>query len=155
MITKERILELIHPLVESRKFFIVLLEVSVSNKITLHVDSMKGVRIDECVELSKAIEQGLDRENEDFEIEVSSAGLSAPFSIREQYLKNINQEVSVLLPDGRKEEGKLIKASEDDFSILVERRVKVEGKKKKQLRIEEHSFKFEEVNKVKLILNFK
>ena len=146
---------MIHPLVEKKKFFVVLLEVSMSNKIVLHVDSMNGVSIDECVELSRAIEQGLDRDEEDFEIEVSSAGLDSPFTIREQYLKNIGSAISVLLPDGRMEEGNLTKVGNDAFTIQQQCKIKIEGKKKKGIQLNERSYKFEEVSKVKLVLKFK
>jgi ribosome maturation factor RimP len=132
-----------------------MLEVSSSNKIILHVDSMKGVSIDECIQLSRAIEHGLDREAEDFELEVSSAGLDAPFTMRQQYLKNMGRTIAVLLAGGKKEEGKLTRVTDEDFTIERERKVKVEGKKKKQVQIFDETYRFDEVYKVKLVLNFK
>lgn len=155
MISKEAVLGLIEPVLEEKNFFVVMLEISTSNKIVLHIDSMSGVTIDEIVKISRLIEHGLDREEEDFELEVSSAGLDAPFTRKEQYLKNAGREVSVLLPDGRKETGTLSEAGDEGFKIEQRKRVRVEGKKKKQLQIQELDFSYQEVSKVKLELKYK
>ncbi len=88
MLSKEKILELIDPLLSGKEFFLISLDISHSNSIRLVIDSMRGVTIDDCVAFSRAIEHQLNRETEDFDIEVSSAGLTEPFRVREQYLKN-------------------------------------------------------------------
>ncbi len=89
------------------------------------------MKIENCVQLSRAIEHGLDREEEDFELEVSSAGLDTPFTVRQQYLKNIGKNVVIHQTNGTKSEGKLIETNENDFVVEYRKREKVEGKKKK------------------------
>jgi ribosome maturation factor RimP len=154
MITQARILGLIDSLIVDNELFVVSLEISLSNKIRLLVDSLKGIQIDDCVRLSRAIEQGLDREIEDFELEVSSAGLDAPFRVKQQYDKNIGREVDVIRRDGQKIQGKLLSANENSFSIEASRSVKVEGKKKKQISKENIELAYNEVSKVKVNIIF-
>lgn len=155
MINRDKILELAEPILDERKFFLVSLTISSANKIAMYVDGMDGVRIEDCVQLSRAIEHGLDREVEDFDLEVSSAGLDTPLSVKQQYLKNIGRKVAVQHSDGNKTEGKLIEANEDDFVVEYQRREKIEGKKKKQTIIEKKQYNYNEVNKVKLVISIK
>jgi ribosome maturation factor RimP len=154
MVTQAKILELIDGLLTEKEFFVVSLDVSNSNKIRLLVDSMKGVLIEDCVKLSRAIEQGLDRETDDFELEVSSAGLDAPFRVKQQYQKNIGQEVEVIKKDGLKYKGILLNAGAETFCVETIRAVKMHGKKKKQLVKENIDFAYADVSKVKLIITF-
>ena len=78
MILKEKILELAKDLLEEKHLFLVSLDISNSNNIRLVVDSEQGIQISDCVQLSRAIEQALNRDTEDFDIEVSSPGLGVP-----------------------------------------------------------------------------
>jgi ribosome maturation factor RimP len=154
MISQAKILGLIESLINTQKFFIVSLDINQSNKIRLLIDSMSGVQIDDCVKVSRAIEQGLNRETEDFELEVSSPGLDAPFRVKEQYLKNIGNPVEVFLKDGHTYQGTLIHADEKKFSIEMEKEIKSEGKKKK-LKIKENVvFVYDEISKVKAVIKF-
>ncbi|GAH40866.1 unnamed protein product, partial [marine sediment metagenome] len=114
---EEKIVKLINELVTEKDLFIVKLEVNTSNTIKLLVDSHKGIQINECVALSRSIENGLDREKEDFELTVSSPGLDSPFTVLQQYQKNIGREVKVKLHDGKKLQGILIQADDKGFSI--------------------------------------
>jgi ribosome maturation factor RimP len=148
MITKEKIFEHIRGLIEEKEVFIVFLEISTSNKITLVIDSMKGVGIKDCINFSRVIESGLDRETEDFELEVSSAGLGTPFKVMQQYYKNIGNEIETVLRSGIKLSGKLLDVNESGIMIEVQKKVKTEGKKKKQLLIENKGFTFDELSKV-------
>ena len=155
MISREKILELVGPVLDEKKFFIVSLTISNSNRITLFVDGLDGVKIEDCVQLSRLIEQGLDREKEDFELEVSSAGLDAPFTVREQYLKNIGNNVDIQHSNGNRTKGKLIEANEFDFVVEYRRKEKIEGKKKKQTVVECIRHNYSDVNKVNLVISFK
>jgi ribosome maturation factor RimP len=148
MITKEKIIELIGKLITEKEVFIVSLDVSLTDKITLVIDSMKGVGIDDCIEFSKAIESGFDREIEDFELEVSSAGLGTPFKVLQQYYKNVGQEIEIVLKSGIKIGGKLMDVNDSGIVAEVQKMVKIEGKKKKQLLIENKGFTFDELSKV-------
>jgi ribosome maturation factor RimP len=148
MIERTKIEGLIRELTEKNEIFIVSLVISPSNKITLLVDSMKGLQIRECVQLSRAIESGLDREEVDFELEVSSPGLGEPLKVVAQYVKNIGREVEVLLSNGSKVVGKLIEANADGFKI--EEKKSIKGKK--QMIFENRAFMYPEVNKVKIVV---
>jgi ribosome maturation factor RimP len=154
MLSKDTILELISDKVAEKELFIVSLNISTSNNVKLVVDSMKGIGIKDCVDLSRAIEHNLDRDTEDFELEVSSAGLNEPFKVREQYEKNIGREVEVISEDGRKEKGTLIRADEAGFCIEQEKRVKVEGRKKKQKITNILEYTYDERNKVRVVIKF-
>ena len=156
MITKERIQGLISDLLnEDREAFIVSIDVSAGNKITLLIDSMKGIKVDDCVKFSRAVEFGLDRDEEDFELEVSSPGLGSPFRVHEQYLKNIGRDVEVLLRNGELLTGRLTGTGEKDFTIEAETRERTENKKKKKLIIEQRNITYDEVNKVRVVVKFK
>jgi ribosome maturation factor RimP len=154
MITKEQIQSVIDPFLEENGLFIVQLDVSLSNKISLIVDSMKGVGLQECVNLNRLIESGFDRESEDFELEVSSAGLGVPFRVLKQYQKNIGNELEVVLKTGNKLTGKLLEVNNLGIIIEIQKIVKTEDKKKKQLLVENKNFTFEEISKIYNSLKF-
>jgi ribosome maturation factor RimP len=154
MITESQILEIIKEKLEADDVFLVELKVAVGNRISVTVDKLTGISIDYCVQLSKYIDASLDREIEDFELEVWSAGIGQPFKVVKQYQKNIGNNVEVLTLSGQKLKGLLVAVSDSDFTVKVETKVKSEGKKKKELQIIEHLFKFEEVKSVKDIVTF-
>ena len=154
MIQNSRIKEIVSNLVDGTDLFIVEITVKRGNVILVHVDSMRGVSIDECVTLSKAIEASLNRDEEDFELEVSSAGLTLPFKVVQQYFKNIGREVEVLNNKGQKFTGKLLAVNSDSFSVEIQRKTKLEGKKKPEMITEQQQFKFDEVKSTKVVINF-
>jgi len=154
MISQSKILALIEGPMADEKFFVVSLDVNQSNKIRLLIDSIKGVQIDDCVRVSRVIEKGLDREIEDFELEVSSPGLDTPFKVKEQYTKNIGHRVEVLLKDGHTYTGQLRSADKTSFCVEIDKKIIQEGKKKKLTVKEEVDFVYEEVSKVKAVITF-
>ncbi len=154
MISKEKVLQLIANTLEEKNIFVVSLSISPANSIRLFVDSMEGVKIEDCVRLSRDIEHNLDREAEDFELEVSSAGLDMPLQVKQQYLKNIGREVEFFDKDGKKCQGSLVAANDTHFSVEQTRKVTVEGKKKKQLLVETVHLAYDEVSKVKIVIKF-
>jgi ribosome maturation factor RimP len=155
MITKENIKDLIIDLIEDKNAFIVDIKVGASNKINIEIDSIDGFSIDDCVEVSKLIDNNYDRDKEDFELEVASAGLSEPFKVVRQYQKNVGKEIETLTNEGIKITGILSNVSDIDFEIEESKMVKVEGKKKKQSVIEKHTFSFNQVKSTKIIVKFK
>lgn len=115
--------------------FIVDLTVGADNRIVVEIDSLTGVDLDACVNLTRAIEARFDRDEEDYELEVGSAGLTAPFRVRGQYEKNLGRDVAVLTRDGRKLHGRLESLGEGDgmdfpFTIAVAEKVKEPGMKR-------------------------
>ncbi len=155
MITKEQILGIISEKIYNDEVFVVDLKVSASNKIQLQIDSISGIGIDYCVTVSKLIESSLDRESEDFELEVSSPGLGQPFKVAQQYLKNIGREIQVTPFDGKQFSG-ILKAFIDG-NIVVEcaEKVIVEGSKKRELVQVERKISQQEIKKAELIVKFK
>ena len=155
MITKEQVNGIIAGKLDEDQAYLVDLQISADNKISVTIDHFDGISINYCVEISKLIESNLDRENEDFELEVASAGIGQPFKVYKQYVKNLGRDIEVLLPDGKKLKGVLKDADENSFTIACEEKVKVEGKKKKELQIKEYIFNFDSVKQVKDIVSFK
>lgn len=155
MITKENIKDLITDIIEDKNAFIVDINIGVSNKIKIEIDSVDGFSIDDCVGVSRLIESNYDRDEEDFELEVASAGLSEPFKVVLQYEKNVGKEIETLTNEGIKIIGILSKVTDTDFEIEEPKMVKVEGKKKKQSVIEKHTFSFDQVKSTKVVIKFK
>lgn len=155
MIEKEKVINIINDIVSQKKAFIVDVKVNSANKINIEIDSVSGFSISDCIEVSKLVESKLDRDVEDFELEVASAGLSEAFKVIQQYHKNLGKEVETLTNDGKKIKGILSNVSEEGFEIEESKMIKVEGKKKKQNVIETKKFAFDQVKSTKIIINFK
>jgi ribosome maturation factor RimP len=155
MITKEQITGIIASKLDEDGVYLVDLQIGADNRISVTIDHFDGISISYCVEISKLIEANLDREVEDFELEVASAGIGQPFKVLKQYIKNLNREVEVLLANGKKMKGTLVRADESGFAITCPEKVAVEGKKKKELQIKEYIFNFDSVKQVKDIVSFK
>lgn len=136
--------------------FIVDISISATNVIHLELDKAEGyVSINECMSVSRNIEHNLDRESEDFELHVSSAGLDKPFRVLAQYTKNIGREVKVVTTDGKKMEGTLSAANEKEITLETSRKEKIEGKKKKELIVEQHVFPMNQIKETKIVISFK
>lgn len=154
MLSRGRILDIIQQKIDDDGYFIVDVDIKQGGRIVVTIDGDHGVGIDYCVEISRLIEGSLDREEEDFELEVSSPGIGQPFKVHRQYVKNIGRQVEVLTKSGEKYSGELLSVNDGGFVIKEEKIVKPEGKKKKELQIIEHPFNFEELKSVKEILKF-
>jgi ribosome maturation factor RimP len=155
MINKERIELIVNQIIDAEKEFVVDITVSASNHILVLIDSEAGVVIKRCVEISRFIESQLDREEEDFELEVSSAGLTSPLKVHRQYAKNIGRAVEVLLNDGQKVTGKIIEVSPLAFTIQYQEKISIEGSKKKQLVDQTKEIPFAEVKTTVIIISFR
>lgn len=140
----------------NRPLYIVDIVISAGNNILVELESEEGgVSIEDCIAVSRNIEHNLDREEEDFSLEVSSAGATKPFKVFKQYLKNVGKEVKVQLHGhGKSIEGVLKQANDEGFVVEVSEKRRVQGKKKKETVVEEIPLKYEEVKETKLILSF-
>ena len=107
MIDKQLLTQEIEKDLEDTDLFLVDLSVSPDNRIVVEIDSRRGVDIEDCTRLTQQIESAFDRDVEDYELEVGSAGLTSPFKVKGQYEKNIGNEIEVLTRDGRKLTGTL------------------------------------------------
>lgn len=136
--------------------FVVDVRVTPTNEITVEIDSVEGIDIDTCAAITRRIEEVFDRDVEDYQLEVGSAGLTAPFKVRGQYLKNIGNEVQVLTRDGRKLKGILSDVADDDsFTIEIPVKVKHEGAKRPVIEMQPQVFKPADCKSVEYVINFK
>lgn len=149
-LAEERILEL------DKGIYIVDLKINNGNQIMVELDKEEGnIGIEDCMSVSRNIEHNLDREEDDFSLEVSSAGLDQPLRVLKQYIKNIGRTVSVVMLDnGKKLEGILKNANEEGIVLEIKEKRSVEGKKKKIWITEELSFKYIELKEVRIVITF-
>ncbi|MES2798489.1 MAG: ribosome assembly cofactor RimP [Bacteroidota bacterium] len=158
MISKELVIELATERMNEldNGLFIVELTISASNFIHLEIDKHEGgVSVKDCVSVSRNIEHNLDREEEDFELEVSSAGLDKPLRVLPQFIKNIGRSVEVVLNDGQKTEGLMVAADEQGITLESSKKVTIEGKKKKEVVVEQQVLPFEQIKETKIVITFK
>jgi ribosome maturation factor RimP len=161
MISEAKIKKLVDARIDGTDLFLVDIQVTSGNKISILIDGFNGIAINDCISLSKEVESNLDREEDDFELQVSSAGLDMPFKVKEQYDKNIGRSVKVLTVDGHKHEGTLTSVNDESLVIQYEEKVRIEGRKKKELvtQVEKYFFEHEDDNKkikeTKIIISFK
>ena len=119
MITTESITDLIAQHIEGSDVFLVEVLVKPGNAIRVHVDSPEGISIDECVKISRFVNESLDRDVEDYSLEVSSPGLGGSFRVKQQYEKNVGRDIEVLYTDGIKVNGKLVSVEEKEIVLMV------------------------------------
>ena len=151
MITKEKIQILVDE-VMSDDMFIVDITVGTGNSISVLVDSDAGISVGECVQISRHIEGSLDREIEDFSLEVSSPGLSLPLKVLRQYLKNIGREVEVVTKSGEKQKGILKSANIEGFELEFLAKGRVDGKKVEETK--SLTYSFDQMKTVKIVISF-
>lgn len=155
MIEEKFIKEIVEEYIAGSAYFLVDVKVDKSNSILVEVDSKESVSIDYCVELSRHIESKLDRDAEDFELEVGSAGLTSPFKVLQQYQKYEGSDVEVQQANGPKYTGKLVNVKAESFGLETTKKVKKEGEKKKVEVTEVVTFTYDQVKYTKYLITFK
>jgi ribosome maturation factor RimP len=150
MIEKQKIQGLVEEFIKGTGLFLVAVKVSNANRITVLADKNEGITIDECAAIHKHIENGLDRETEDFELQVSSPGLDTPFAVIEQYHKNEGRKVEVVDSEGSKFIGKLKNITVGGFELETE--IKTKGRANE---LKDISFNFEQIKSTRVILTIK
>ncbi len=155
MIEESKVIELVSKRIESSDLFLVDVSMGIGNDIRVLVDSMQGIRIEECVEISRWLSAELELIDDNFSLEVSSPGLGAPLVLRQQYLKNIGRDVEVLLNEGKKIKGVLIGVKEDGIEIeLVEKMIAGGSQKKKKNVLLRKVFSFKDIKSTKVVIKF-
>lgn len=154
MISPETVKSYLKDVLRENNFFLVELTVSRMNRINVVVDSMKGITIDECASLSRIIESRLDRDREDFELEVSSPGLGTPFILPVQYLKNRGRQIEVLTNTGQKITGILLAVDDKQIEMEIDTGENLKSKKKKELNLKRIQIAFNEIKSSKVIIKF-
>ena len=156
MIEKQRVIDITKQWLEGKEsYFLVDVQVTPDNRITVEIDQAEGVWIDDCVELSRFIESFLDRNVEDYELEVGSAGIGQPFKVLQQYINHIGHEVEVLPKTGTKLKGILVSADEKGFVLRTGQKQLVEGSKRPKTVEVEMRFSHDEVKYSKYVISIK
>ncbi len=154
MIDKAKISQIVEEFLVDSPLFLVDMKVSSRNQILVFLDGDKGVPISSCVQLSRHIESSLDREVEDFELEVSSVGVDRPLVMPRQFIKNVGREIVFTDEAGKKIKAKLIGA--DQRGITIEKQIP--KKKKKDPSIQEdpvQTLPYSAAKDVKVQVSFK
>ena len=155
MIDKNVVKSIVEEWLADKSYFLVDVEISSDNKILVEIDHADGVWIEDCVELSRFIEDHLSRDDEDYELEVGSAGLGPPFKVVQQYVNHVGKEVEVLTGEGKKVKGVLKSVDGEKFTVTVSEKVKVEGKKRPQMQDVDYTYDMKEVKYTKYLISFK
>lgn len=155
MINKDTVRSIVEEWLDGKEYFLVDIEISPDDRIVVEIDHADGVWIEDCVELSRFIEDHLSRDEEDYELEVGSAGLGQPFKVAQQYHCFVGKDVEVLDADGKKYKGVLKAVEGNDFTVTVQEKQKVEGKKRPQLLETDYTFQMDKVKYTKYLINFK
>ena len=157
MISKTKVLELIDERFAEldNGLFLVDLTISKTNQINIEIDKhVGGVSVKDCMAVSRNVEHNLDREEADFELHVSSAGIDRPLRVLAQYVKNIGRGVELLMNDGTELEGVLKAATETEIEIETSRIEKIEGKKKKETIVEQLVLPLNKIKDTKIVITF-
>ena len=155
MIETNVVTRIVEEWLDGKDYFLVDVSVSPDDKIVVEIDHADGVWIDDCVDLSRYIESKLNREDEDYELEVGSAGIGQPFKVLKQYQIYIGKEVEVMDKAGKKWKGVLADANEENFTVAMTVKVKPEGAKRPKLVDQDVTFTYDEIKYTKYLISFK
>ena len=146
---------MIHEAISGTEAFLVEVTVNQGNFIRVFLDEPNGISMDECVRISKVIEAGIDRETEDFDLQVSSPGLENPLRVNKQYIKNIGRELKVETNDKKRIVGELLEVETTGITLNAKVKVKAKGSKKSKIEFQAINLKFENIKSAKVNLHFK
>lgn len=155
MIDSSLIQKIVAEKLDGTDLFLVEIKQSVANEIEVIVDSDTSVGIDACVELSRAVNEAFDREQEDFELTVASAGIGQPLKMLRQYEKLIGKTVDIVFKSGDKVTAILLAATEDAIDVEYSEKVTVEGKKRKETVVRNRNIALSDVKSTCERLSFK
>ena len=155
---KQQLQNWIEEYLQSTDYELITLNVSAGNDILVEVDRLAGVDVDFCAELNRYLVEKLETNananaDADYSLEVGSVSLTDPFKTKMQFEKNLGHDVEVLV-EGKKLRGQLVSVDEETFSVDVEEKVAVEGKKRKETQIITHTWRYDEPKYVKYDLKF-
>jgi ribosome maturation factor RimP len=155
MIEKKVVIEVVTAFLKDSENYLVDIEVQPGNLIRIEIDNDQAVSIDDCVALSRYVESQLNREEEDYELEVGSSGVGQALKNPRQYRKNIGNEVELLTKSGIKHIGILKNVDEAEVVLTVTKQVKPEGAKRKIQMEEDLTFSYNEIKHTKYLIRFK
>ena len=155
MINKEVVTTFVEEWLQGNDYFLVDIIFGADDRIVIEIDHADGVWIEDCANLSRSLQEKLGDELGDYELEVGSAGLGQPFKVAQQYKNHIGDEVEVLKQDGLKLKGILKSVDGQQFTITVQEKQTVEGKKRPVMVDVDKTYSMDEVKSVKYLLAFK
>ena len=158
MISKQDLTNWIEEYLKDTDYELITLNISAGNDILVEVDRLTGVDVDFCAELNRFLVEKLDAVDPDYSLEVGSVSLTDPFKKKMQYEKNLGHDVEIMAKgekdEWRKFKGQLVSVDEDTFSVDVEERVAVEGKKRKELQVHTYTWRYDQPKYVRYDLKF-
>ena len=146
MIDKFKVLDIVKDVLEGSDKYLVNMKITPDNRIFVDLDGDNGINIDDCIEVSRAIENSLNRDEEDSELNVSFAGADSPLKMPRPYRRHVGRELSVEPFEGAKVEGVLTEAGDSQFTI------KTKGSKKEPAQ--ELTFAYEDVKTARVLIRF-
>ena len=155
MIAVKEIEDLIFQAIEDTSIFLISCEIMPGNIIKVLIDNESDASIVDCMKVSRGIEHNLDRESEDFSLSVSSPGLTEPFLVKKQYVKNIGRRVTIKSKEGDKIEGLLEEVTDEGVRLTDKIKERIEGRKSKHWVDKEYLFSFEDIKETKVVISFK
>ncbi len=154
MIDRDTLYDFVTKALEGTDLFPVDVTVSADNNIVVEVAGPDGVSIDTCVDLTRKIEGNFDRDKEDYELEVGSAGLTSPFKVARQYAVNKGHKVEVLTAGGEKLHGVLGESDDEGFDLILLRKVKEPGQKRPVEQTLTRHFNYTDVKQTRCEIDF-
>lgn len=155
MIDVQKVKDIVNEWLKDKDYFLVDVSVDADDKIAVEIDHKDGVWIEDCAALSQYIDQRLDRDAEDYELEVGSAGVGQPFKVLEQYECHVGQPVEVLTNEGEKVRGTLKAADATHFTVTEKQKVKLpEAKRPKTVDVD-RDFGYDDIKYTKYLISFK
>ncbi len=157
MIDKDIVKDIVVDYLGDGDVFIVAVRVSTQNSIRVFLDGDNGVTIDDCIKLSRHIEMQLDRDIEDYDLEVSSVGVGHPLMLKRQYKNNIGRRLDITTNDEQRIKGRLVEVQEQ--GVVLEKDKPEKSKKKKKEPDTDTDAKvlipFEEIAEARVQVSFK
>ena len=155
MIDKNVVKSLAEEWLQGNDYFLVDVIQTPDDRIVVEIDHADGVWIEDCADLSRFLQEKLGEELDMYELEVGSAGIGQPFKVAQQYVNHIGKTVEVLTKDGKKIQGTLTKVDGDQFTVTIQEKQHLEGKKRPVMVDVDKEFSMNEVKTTKYVLAFK
>ena len=155
MINKEVVKTFVEEWLQKGDYFLVDIIFGADDRIVIEIDHADGVWIEDCAELSRFLQEKLGEELDDYDLEVGSAGLGQPFKVEQQYKNHVGDEVEVVGMDGVKQKGILKAVEGRNFTITMQEKQHIEGKKRPAVVDVDKVYSMDAVKSVKYLLAFK
>ena len=144
---KSDIIDAIGSEIVARGLYLIDVTISKDNDVEITIESEEGkVELEDCVAISRFFETKFDREQEDYSLTVTSAGLDQPFKVLKQYIKAIGRKVEVQVKGGKKMVAELEAADQESITLKYSQKETVEGKKKKEIVEHVDRFTMDQIN---------